>query len=71
MLLTATSEFFFCASGPILFNLSCTFAAHFGKSLCSFSFGKVSIDYLFDNLEYEKRNDCFGKRLELWIQKSV
>ena len=55
---------FFCASGPILFNLTCTFAAHHGRSLCSSSFGKVSIDHLFDNLEYEKRNDCFGKSLE-------
>ena len=64
MLLTTTSEFFFCASGPILFNLTCTFAAHHGKSLGSSSFGKVSIDHLFDNLEYEKRNDCFGKSLE-------
>ena len=44
------------------------------KKLCFFLF-KVSIDHLFDNLEFEKRNNCFGKtsgkRLGFWIQKSV
>ena len=39
------------------------------------AFFKVSIDHLFDNLESEKRNNCFGKKsaksLEFWIQKSV
>ena len=38
-------------------------------------FVKVSIDHPFDNLEYGKRNYCFGKSLEkgleFWIQKSV
>ena len=38
-------------------------------------FIKVSIYHLFDNLEYGKRNYCFGKSLEkclaFWIQKSV
>ena len=44
------------------------------KKLCFFVF-KVSIDHLFDNLESEKRNNCFGKksgkRLGCWIQKSA
>ena len=44
------------------------------KKLCFFVF-KVSIDHLFDNLESEKRNSCFGKksgkRLGCWIQKSA
>ena len=44
------------------------------KKLCFFVF-KVSIDHLFDNLESEKRNNCFGKksgkRLGFWIQKSA
>ena len=34
-------------------------------------FCKVSIDHLFDNLESGKKNYCFGKSLEFWIQKSV
>ena len=44
------------------------------KKLCFFLF-KVSTDHLFDNLESDKRNNCFGKRSEkrlgFWIQKSV
>ena len=44
------------------------------KKLCFFVF-KVSINHLFDNLESEKRNNCFGKksgkRLGFWIQKSA
>ena len=34
------------------------------KMLCS-CFLKVSIDHLFDNLEYGKRNYCFEKGLEI------
>ena len=49
----------------------CTFAAHHENSLVPV-FLYVSIDQLFDNLECEKRNYCFGKKsgksLELWIQ---
>ena len=65
---------FFCA-GQILFNLICTFAAHHGNAFFFLHFLKVSICHLFDNLEYGKRNYCFGKSLEkglaFWIQKSV
>ena len=47
------------------------------KCFFFFHFIKVSIYHLFDidNLEYGKRNYCFGKSvekgLEFWIQKSV
>ena len=34
-------------------------------------FFKDSIDHLFDNLESGKRNNCFEKSVEFWIQKSV
>ena len=37
-----------------------------------FAFLYVSVDQLFDNLDCEKRNYCFGKKsgksLEFWIQ---
>jgi len=50
------------------------FAAHHAKSFVP-AFFYVSIDQQFDNLEYEKRNCCFGvkpgKSLEYWIQQSV
>ena len=53
----------------------CTFAVHHEKSLV-LAFFKVSIDYLFGNLESEKINKLLfweksGKSLEFWIQKSV
>ena len=53
----------------------CTFAVHCKKSLV-LAFFKVSIDYLFGNLESEKINKLLfweksGKSLEFWIQKSV
>ena len=41
----------------------CTFAVHHEKSLV-LAFFKVSIDYLFGNLESEKIIYCFGKSLE-------
>ena len=60
--------------GQILFNLARLFATHHEKSFVP-AFFTVSIDHLFDNLECEKRNYCFGKKsvksLECWIQKSV
>ena len=40
---------------------------HHGKSFV-LGFFKVSIDHLFDNLECEKRNYCFGKSLEFWMK---
>ena len=36
---------------------------HDENSLIPASF-KVSIDHLFDNLQYEKMNSCFGKKSE-------
>ena len=64
---------FFCF-GQILFHVARTFAVHHEKTFVP-AFFKVSIDHLFDILESEKRNYCFGKKcgksLELWIQKSV
>ena len=64
---------FFCF-GQILFNVARTFAVHHEKTFVP-AFFKVSIDHVFDILESEKRNYCFGKQcgksLELWIQKSV
>ena len=41
----------------------CTFAVHHEKSLV-LAFFKVSIDYLFGNLESEKIIYCLGKSLE-------
>ena len=49
----------------------CAFAVHHENSLVPV-FLYVSVDQLFDNLECEKRNHCFGKKsgksLEFWIQ---
>ena len=49
----------------------CAFAVHHENSLVP-AFLYVSVDQLFDNLECEKRNHCFGKKngksLEFWIQ---
>ena len=58
-----------------LHHVYCTFAVHHEKSLV-LAFFKVSIDYLFGNLESEKINKLLfweksGKSLEFWIQKSV
>ena len=58
-----------------LHHVYCTFAVHHEKSLV-LAFFKVSIDYLFGNLESEKINKLLfweksGKSLEFWIQKFV
>ena len=55
-----------------LLNLGyCTFAEHHEKSLV-LRFCFVSVDQLFENFDFEKRNYCFGKKsgksLEFWIQ---
>ena len=55
----SVSEFFH-RFGQIVFNLAHTFAARHEKRMVPVFF-KVSVDQLFDNLESEKRNYCFGK----------
>ena len=46
---------FLFRAGQILFNLTCMFAAHHGKSFVPSVF-KVSIDHLFDNRESGSKN---------------
>ena len=47
---------FFCASSPILFNLTCTFAAHLEKAFVpSVLVRSLLITSVFDNLEYKKK----------------
>ena len=45
------------------------------KKLGSCIFSKVSIDYLFDNLESGEIDSCIGKKsgksIEFWVQNSV
>ena len=69
---TSALEVNFCFS--FWSNLARLFAAYLKKAFFFFVF-KVSTDHLFDNLESEKRNNCFGKksgkRLGFWIQKSA
>ena len=52
----------------------CAIPLHHGKKIgFSSAFFNVSIDYLFDNLECGKRNNCLGKTFgkSLWIQECV
>ena len=69
MLLTATSEFFFVlvvqSYSISLVRLQRILEKAFVPSVLVRS---LLITSVFDNLEYEKKNDCFGKHLELWIQ---
>ena len=68
MLLTATSEFFFVlvvqSYSISLVRLQRILEKAFVPSVLERS---LLITSVFDNLEY-KKNDCFGKHLELWIQ---
>ena len=47
--------------GQILLNLDRLFAVHPEKTFVP-AFFKVYIEHLFDNLESEKRNYCFGRK---------
>ena len=47
--------------GQILLNLDRLFAVHPEKTFVP-AFFKVYIERLFDNLESEKRNYCFGRK---------
>ena len=66
-------KFFFVLAKS--YSISFVRLQHIMEMLFFLHFIKVSIDHLFDNLEYGKRNYCFGKSLEkglaFWIQKSV
>ena len=55
-------KWIFCRFGQILSNLARMFAAHREKDFVP-TFSKVSTDHLVDNLESEKRNYCFAKKI--------
>ena len=73
LFLKVTRENFFVLAKS--YSISFVHLQRIMEMLFFLHFIKVSIDHLFDNLEYGKRNYCFGKSLEkgleFWIQKSV
>ena len=69
MLLTATSEFFFVLVVQS-YSISLVRLQHILEKafVPSVLVRTLLITSVFDNLENKKKNDCFGKHLELWIQ---